>query len=153
MFSSDGFDIRQGIAKLGVFQADKQDVHAVGFGWRFHMKGIEFVIDIQAVFLQTFFSLAVCDDPEIFFVFAGKSHNQIGTDSACSKNSNGANRLIHNNVSSQVKSMLQNCLPWWQNAFELFTMILPEIWSVNFLIEMTERIMYNVTSAREICCR
>ena len=66
------------------------------------MKGIGFIIDIQAVFLQTFFSFAVCDDPEVFFEFSGKCHNQVGTDGACAENADGADMLIHNCVVSFV---------------------------------------------------
>lgn len=62
------------------------------------MKRIDFVIDIQAIFGETVFSFPICDDPEIFFVLVGKSHDQVGTYCACAQNGDGADMLIHNCV-------------------------------------------------------
>ena len=98
MFISDGLDIRQRIAKLGVFCTDKQKIHTMGFGRCFYMKRIDFVIDIQAIFGEAVFSFPICDDSEIFFILVGKSHNQVGTYCACAQNGDGADMLIHNCV-------------------------------------------------------
>ena len=102
MLICNGFDIRKGRTKLGIFQADKEKINAVRFTWCFYIENIVFVIDVESVFFQTFFAFAVGNDPEIFLIFFGKPHNQVGTDSTGSENADGGGSLFHEFCSSRL---------------------------------------------------